>query len=86
MLRISDFAQLSRVPPKALRLYDWLGLLKPIHVDQDKGYRFYSAAQLPRLNRILVLKSLGFPGANRPTAGRAADSRSHPGDAAAQYS
>ncbi len=60
MLRISDFAQLSRISPKALRLYDRLGLLKPIQVDQDNGYRFYSAAQLPRLNRILVLKSLGF--------------------------
>jgi DNA-binding transcriptional MerR regulator len=60
MLRISDFAQLSRVSPKALRLYDRLGLLKPMQVDQDTGYRFYSAAQLPRLNRILVLKSLGF--------------------------
>ncbi|MFM7428139.1 MAG: MerR family transcriptional regulator [Elainella sp.] len=60
MLRISDFAQLSRVSPKALRLYDRLGLLKPMRVDQDNGYRFYSATQLPRLNRILVLKSLGF--------------------------
>lgn len=60
MLRISDFAQLSRVSPKALRLYDRMGLLKPIQVDQETGYRYYSATQLPRLNRILVLKDLGF--------------------------
>ncbi|MDJ0776164.1 MAG: GyrI-like domain-containing protein [Mastigocoleus sp. MO_167.B18] len=60
MLRISDFAQLSRVSPKALRLYDRMGLLKPIKVDSFTGYRYYSAVQLPRLNRILVFKELGF--------------------------
>lgn len=60
MLRIGDFAQLSRVSTKALRIYDRLGLLKPCQVDAATGYRFYSASQLPRLNRILVLKDLGF--------------------------
>ncbi|MDJ0634293.1 MAG: MerR family transcriptional regulator [Xenococcaceae cyanobacterium MO_188.B29] len=60
MLRISDFAQLSRVSTKALRLYDRLGLLKPAHVDDCNGYRYYSATQLPRLNQILVFKELGF--------------------------
>ena len=60
MLRISDFAQLTRVSPKALRHYHRLGLLKPDKVDDDTGYRYYSAAQLPRLNRILVFKELGF--------------------------
>ena len=60
MLRISDFAQLSRVSPKALRLYDRLGLLKPDRVDECNGYRYYSATQLPRLHRILVFKELGF--------------------------
>ena len=60
MLRISDFAQLSRVSPKALRLYDRMGLLKPVKVDSTNSYRYYSATQLSRLNRILVFKELGF--------------------------
>ena len=60
MLKISDFAQLSRISPKTLRLYDRLGLLKPIEVDRHNSYRYYSATQLPRLNRILVFKELGF--------------------------
>ncbi|MEM7555584.1 MAG: MerR family transcriptional regulator [Cyanobacteria bacterium P01_A01_bin.84] len=60
MLRISDFAQLSRVSPKALRLYDRMGLLKPIQVDSLNGYRYYSASQLSRLHRIVVFKELGF--------------------------
>lgn len=54
MLRISDFAQLRRVSTKALRLYDRLDLLRPARVDRQTGYRYYSATQLLRLNRILV--------------------------------
>lgn len=37
-----------------------MGLLKPDKVDDFTGYRYYSATQLPRLNRILVFKELGF--------------------------
>src|SRR5918992_5667408 len=43
-----------------LRHYDELGLLKPDSVDARTGHRDYSAAQLPRLNRIIALKELGF--------------------------
>lgn len=60
MFKIGDFSRLSKVTVKALRYYDELGLLKPAHVDRFTGYRYYSAAQLPRLNRILALKDLGF--------------------------
>lgn len=37
-----------------------MGLLEPTHVDRTNGYRYYSASQLPRLNRILAFKDLGF--------------------------
>jgi DNA-binding transcriptional MerR regulator len=60
MLRIGDFAQLSQVPVKTLRYYDELGLITPARVDAATGYRYYSASQLPRLNRLLALKDLGF--------------------------
>ncbi|MDJ0590866.1 MAG: MerR family transcriptional regulator [Pleurocapsa sp. MO_226.B13] len=60
MLKISDFAQLSRISPKTLRLYDRLGLLKPAQIDRQNSYRYYHPNQLPRLNRILVFKELGF--------------------------
>ncbi len=59
-IRIGDFSKLSLVSIKALRLYDQKGLLKPARIDPDTGYRYYSASQLPRLNRILALKDLGF--------------------------
>lgn len=60
MYKVGDFSKISRVSAKALRYYDERGLLKPVHVDATTGYRYYSIAQLPRLNRILALKELGL--------------------------
>jgi len=60
MFRIGEFSKLSQVPVKTLRYYDEIGLLKPAKVDRFTGYRYYSADQLPRLNRILALKDLGL--------------------------
>lgn len=60
MFKIGDFSKLTRVSVKTLRYYDEIGLLKPLEIDRFSGYRYYSARQLPRLNRILALKDLGF--------------------------
>jgi DNA-binding transcriptional MerR regulator len=60
MLKIGDFARLSQIPVKTLRYYDDLGLITPARVDAMTGYRYYSLDQLPRLNRVLALKDLGF--------------------------
>ena len=60
MFKIGDFSKLSQVSVKALRYYDELGLLRPARVDEFTSYRYYSASQLTRLNRILVLKDLGL--------------------------
>lgn len=60
MVRIGDFSRLSRVSIKTLRYYDEVCLLKPAQVDQYTGYRYYTYDQLPRLNRILALRDLGF--------------------------
>ena len=35
-------------------------MLKPSNVDEFTGYRYYTADQLPKLNRILALKDLGL--------------------------
>ncbi|MFJ2740787.1 MerR family transcriptional regulator [Streptomyces sp. NPDC087440] len=60
MFTIGDFARLGRVSIRMLRHYDATGLLRPARVDPATGYRFYSAAQLARLNRVIALKDLGF--------------------------
>ncbi len=61
MFKIGDFARVGQVSIATLRYYDQYGLLKPNALDPDTGYRSYSLDQLPRLNRILALKELGFP-------------------------
>lgn len=60
MFRIGEFSQIARVSGRLLRYYDSLGLLRPARIDPGTGYRYYSASQLPRLNRILALKDLSL--------------------------
>jgi len=60
MYTIGNFSKINTVTPKTLRLYDEMGLLKPARIDPFTGYRYYSTEQLPRMHRILALKSLGL--------------------------
>jgi DNA-binding transcriptional MerR regulator len=60
MFRIGEFSRIARVSARLLRYYDELGLLRPGVVDPSSGYRYYTSAQLQRLNRILVLRDLGL--------------------------
>jgi DNA-binding transcriptional MerR regulator/effector-binding domain-containing protein len=60
MFRIGEFSRIGRVSMRLLRYYDEIGLLRPAHTDDSNSYRYYTAAQLPQLNRILVLRDLGL--------------------------
>jgi DNA-binding transcriptional MerR regulator len=60
MFRIGDFSRIARVSARLLRFYDEIGLFVPAHADEQTGYRYYTIQQLAELNRILVLKELGF--------------------------
>jgi DNA-binding transcriptional MerR regulator len=60
VFRIGDFSRMARVSCRLLRYYDEIGLFRPARIEQETGYRYYSASQLPRLNRILVLRDLGL--------------------------
>jgi len=57
--RVREFAALAGVTVRALHHYDRCGLLKPRRT--RAGYRVYRRDDLPRLQRILVLKFLGLP-------------------------
>jgi DNA-binding transcriptional MerR regulator len=61
LVSMGEFARLSRLSPKALRLYDDLGLLPPARVDPDSGYRWYSPAQLERARLVASLRAIGMP-------------------------
>ena len=60
MLKIGDFSKLSRVSIRMLRHYDEIGLLHPVQIDRESGYRYYSENQLPVAGRITALKDMGF--------------------------
>lgn len=60
MFQIGQFSKIACVSTRQLRHYDDIGLFKPEVVDEASGYRYYSATQLPQLNRIIALKDLGL--------------------------
>ena len=60
MFLTGEFSRIARVSKRSLQYYDEIGLLHPAHTDPQTGYRYYSAKQLPRLNRILAMKELGL--------------------------
>jgi len=61
LLTIGEFARAARLSPKALRLYDELGLLRPFRVDEWTGYRYYAPSQLERARLVAWLRRLGMP-------------------------
>lgn len=60
MLKIGEFATLADMSIKTLRYYDDIGLLKPVMVDPDTGYRYYEYSQLARAYRLSSFKNMGF--------------------------
>jgi DNA-binding transcriptional MerR regulator len=60
-MSIGEFARRSRLSAKALRIYDGLGLLSPVRVDELSGYRYYSSEQLEAARLIAAFRQVGVP-------------------------
>ncbi|BCN32693.1 MerR family transcriptional regulator [Anaeromicropila herbilytica] len=60
MFKIGEFSRITQVSIRMLRYYDEQGLLNPSLVDKSNGYRLYTADQIEMLNRIVLLRNLGF--------------------------
>jgi MerR family transcriptional regulator, thiopeptide resistance regulator len=71
---IHEIARLAGTTSRTLRHYGQLGLLEPSRVGAN-GYRYYDAAALTRLQRILLLRELGLglPAIAEVLAGEADD-------------
>jgi DNA-binding transcriptional MerR regulator len=61
LMSIGEFATVSRLSLKALRLYGENGLLPPTWVDPDSGYRYYGVHQLHEATLIALLRRTGMP-------------------------
>lgn len=68
---IGKFARACRLSVKALRHYDEERLLRPAHVDERTGYRYYTREQVRDAVTIGMLRGLGFGGAHRRARMRA---------------
>ena len=61
LIPIGEFATVSLLSQKALRLYGENGLLPPAWVDPDNGYRYYRLEQLHDATLIALLRRAGMP-------------------------
>jgi DNA-binding transcriptional MerR regulator len=61
LLPIGTFAGLTRLSIKALRLYDELGILRPLHIDSQSGYRYYGRDQLTAARMIRNMRDMDMP-------------------------
>ncbi len=60
-MRIGRFARLCGLTVGALRHYDELGLLAPVRVDPETGYRLYRRDQATAARTIAALRGLDLP-------------------------
>ncbi|MGE5627072.1 MAG: MerR family transcriptional regulator [Solirubrobacterales bacterium] len=57
---IGETAKLLGVSIQTLRYYDKVGLLEPVHINNETGYRYYSFNQFHYIDRIKYLQHFGL--------------------------
>src|SRR5260370_42005217 len=62
--KIGEFARVNQVSIATLRHYDQCGLLKPVALDPDTGYRYYSLP-IPHRSAISGRKATRVNGSSR---------------------
>ena len=60
LYKIGMFAAMNHVTVKALRFYEEQGLLMPVLIHPQTGYRYYTLSQMAVLHQITALKLAGF--------------------------
>lgn len=58
---LGEFCRLCRLSPRALRLYDRMGVLEPVRADPDTGRRWYHRDQVERAALVAALRRVGIP-------------------------
>jgi DNA-binding transcriptional MerR regulator/effector-binding domain-containing protein len=60
-LSIGDFARATHLSVKTLRFYHRSGLLEPVEIDPNSGYRRYGIEQIPTAQVIRRFRALDMP-------------------------
>ncbi len=61
LLTIGEFSKMTYLSVKALRHYHDVGLLEPVDIDSETGYRRYSTAQVSTAQAIRRFRELDMP-------------------------
>lgn len=60
-LTVSELSRIVNLPIRTLHYYDQINLFKPVYVDPQTNYRYYSETQIYQLDFIKMLKYIGTP-------------------------
>lgn len=60
MFKIGEFSKISGLSVDTLHHYEKMNILLPVFTDTFTGYRYYDAAQLVTVNKIVALKDANF--------------------------
>jgi len=60
-LTVGDFSRITHLSVKTLRHYHQVGLLEPVDVNPNTGYRYYSYEQVPVAQVVRRLRDLEMP-------------------------
>lgn len=61
LLSIGEMAKITGVNIKSLRYYEQVGVLLPVYINPDSGYRYYSLAQVSAVELIQACVEIGLP-------------------------
>ena len=56
---IGEVSKIKGITIKTLRYYQSVGLIEPVYIDENSGYRYYSAEQFIHINIIKGCRKLG---------------------------
>jgi len=59
-MKIGEIAAFFDISVKSMRIYEQMGILMPVKVDEKTKYRYYSADQIIHVDTLLELKRYGF--------------------------
>lgn len=60
MFKIGDFSKITHISVRMLRYYENKSILIPAKIDEESKYRWYSVSQIKEVNKIKVLRDMGF--------------------------
>jgi len=61
LLSIGDMSKLTGASLRSIRYYEKINLLKPVYIDPDSGYRYYSFEQSYHIEMIMFCVELDIP-------------------------